>query len=196
MVTNTLTRKTGKPAVVFARKCLSDADEFCQELYKFAGANDIVPDAQLGGLIHDAHLQVACPVKMRDWLGQPADIVNLGGHTAVVSGVVSAENIELARAAFEGWAAAKAKKGDWNPIDKRRPRVWARKVTPARPRRLERETALLYPLKFPESPALQVTVMSSVHSLAFDEQRGRPVGVMHLREGSERAVLCSEEVAR
>jgi single-stranded DNA-specific DHH superfamily exonuclease len=193
MVANTLCKATGKPAVVFA--CKSADDEFGQRLYKFSAANNVLPECHLGDLIHDQSLRAACVVRMYDWLGEPADIVNLGGHTAVVSGVVHAENIKAAQACFEAWAKDKDRRGDWRPIERKRPRVAQRKVSGRRLRRLEREAELLYPLSFPTNPALQVSVCGTFQGISFDEQAGCFQAMLALDDGTERPVKLADDLA-
>jgi single-stranded DNA-specific DHH superfamily exonuclease len=193
MVANTLCKATGKPAVVFA--CKEENDEFGQRLYKFSAANNVLPECYLGDLIHDEGLRAACLVRMHDWLGEAADIVNLGGHSAVVSGVVRGENIEAAVARFEAWAAGKDKRGDWRPIERKRPRVQQRKVSGRRLRRLEREAALLYPLSFPANPALQVSVCGTFEAVTVDEHAGGFQAMLRLDDGTERPTKLSDELS-
>ncbi|HEX3976919.1 MAG TPA: hypothetical protein VHW96_11690 [Solirubrobacteraceae bacterium] len=104
MVANTIAKQTGKPAIVFTRKTTADTDEFGQELFKFSGANNSHPEAHLGELIADEPMREACRVAMRDWVGEPALIENIGGHVEVVSGVCTRENIPHVIAACEAWA--------------------------------------------------------------------------------------------
>lgn len=190
MVANTMTRENGRPSIVFTRKGF---DEHGQELWKFSGANDCVPEAHLGDLISEKEMIDACTIRMLNWLGEEDEIPNVGGHTDVIAGVCRTEDIPRVKAACEAWAAERDRKRQWRPVDHKRPRVVRRKVTPARLRRLEREVSMLAPFKFPESPFVQVTVRST-----FSRPRKHDDGwrsVMTLEDGTQRRVLLSEEVA-
>jgi single-stranded DNA-specific DHH superfamily exonuclease len=194
MVANTLCKQTGKPAVVFARKTTDASDEFGQTLYKFSGANMNVPEAKLGELIDSPALRQACRIQQRDWVGEPTELESIGGHAAVVSGVVRAENIEAAKTAVEAWAGEKDRKRKWRPIDNKRPRVNARKVTGTRFARLEREAELLAPFSFPEAPALTVSTTGR-----FTRPRLREDERYHARlsidGGLERPVVLAVDAA-
>jgi len=192
MVANNVARKTGKPALAFTRKGI---DAYGQELWKFSGANDCVPEAKLGDLIADPEMIRACTIHATDWLGEEADLPNLGGHVEVVSGVCTTENIAKVKAACEAWAQECDHKKKWRPIDHKRPRVARRKVGAARLRRLEREAELLAPLKFPESPALQVSVLGRFSTPRLDAETNNVVATMTLDDGMQRKVILSEEVA-
>ena len=189
MCANTAVKETGKPAFVFVRK--TKKDEFGQELYKFSGANGVVPGVELGDLISDRRLRSACKIKTRDWLSKETELVNLGGHAAVVSGVCTREQIPKVQAAIEAWATRHEK--SWSPIEARRPRLARRLVTPSRLRRLERESGMLAPYSFPQSPAIQVSANGKFSELrAEDDGYG---ATFTLDDGSDRRVMLSPEIA-
>lgn len=196
MCANTLVKQTGKPAVVFVRKATPDTDPFGQTLYKFSGANDVCPDVKLGELIDDEALREACVIRQYDWLGEEADIPNLGGHLEVVSGVVREENLGAAIAAFEAWAADKDDKRKWKPIDRdaRRPRVIKRRISEQRLARLEREAGLLAPFSFPTNPAPQVSVIGRLRSLKLNPDDERWHGLLETESGILREVVVTDEV--
>jgi single-stranded DNA-specific DHH superfamily exonuclease len=192
MVANNAMRKTNRPAMVFARK---GVDEWGQELWKFSGANDCVPESKLGDLIPNPDMQAATTVHMLNWLGEEDEVPNLGGHVEVIAGVCTTENIPRIKAACEAWAADKDRKRKWRPIERKRPRVARRRVTPARLRRLEAEADLLAPIKFPESPAIQVTVQGTFSVPRKGEEGRGWTSTMTLADGSRRRVLLSDAIA-
>jgi single-stranded DNA-specific DHH superfamily exonuclease len=196
MVANTLSR-LGKPAIVFVRKTVKPGqdgptDEFGQELFKFSGANANVPEAHLGELITDEAMRKACTVQMRDWLGQPDQIVNLGGHLEVASGVVTRDGIQQVIAACEAWAEQKKAKRKWRPVSGSRARVIARKLDDTRFARVERECELLAPFSFPHAPMPVVSLVGSISDLEVGEDT-RMHAVLTTDDGMERAVTLHAE---
>lgn len=169
MCANTLVREYNRPAVVFVRKTASD--EFGQTLYKFSGANGVVPEAKLGDLIYDEDMRRASTIRGRDWLGQEGDILHLGGHTEVVSGVCTADQIEEVKQACQQWAERLWQKKRWRVIDKKRPRVLQRRVSPQRLERLNQQAALLSPFAFPEQPSPQVSIIGRLVDIDKDDDR-------------------------
>lgn len=193
MGANTATKVSGKPAVVFVRKTTGEDDEFGQELYKWSGANDCVPEAHLGDMLGRDDLRDACKVRMRDWVGEESEIPSLGGHTEVISGVCTRDQIPAVQRACEQWAREKDEKRLWRPVTAKRPRVARRLVKPHAFRRLEREAPLLAPISFPESPAVQVSVQGQ-----FERLRGKDhnyTATLRLEDGTDRQVYLSPEVA-
>lgn len=191
MCANTAVKESGRPALVFVRK--EKSDEFGQELYKFSGANGVVPDAELGDLINDRRMRRACKIKARDWLGDKTELVNLGGHAAVISGVCTRDQIEEVQAAAEAWAKRQEKSRRWNPVSKKRPRIARRLVSPSRLRRLEREAGMLAPFSFPESPAIQVSAKGKFSEMSTTDSGYE--ATFTLEDGSDRRVQLSPDVA-
>jgi single-stranded DNA-specific DHH superfamily exonuclease len=167
MSANSLVREFSRPAVVFVRK--TECDEFGQQLYKFSGANGIVPDAKLGALIKDEKMRAGSTIKGRSWLGEEEEMVCIGGHLEVVSGVCKQEEIETIKEACEGWAQALDDKKRWRPALRKRPRVLQRRVSPERLSRLNKEAALLSPFSFPAQPSPQISTVGRIIEIREDD---------------------------
>lgn len=135
-IANTLSRETGKPAIVFVRN---------GEDVKFSMRNESKVPVQLGGLIDYEPMKEACIVPGVDEDGNATESTNLGGHAAVVSGRCKPENIKQVVAAIEAWADHQ---NGWFPTEERGPGapfVQEKLVDPARLATIEEQAKKLGP---------------------------------------------------
>jgi single-stranded DNA-specific DHH superfamily exonuclease len=136
-VASNVSRATGKPAIIFIR----NGDDV-----KFSGRNDSKVPIKLGDLIEDPALKAACTVTIVDEDGIETEDVNLGGHTAVVSGRCKPENIDAVKDALA--AFAKQQKVWFPPEDKQGPKapyVQESLVDPTRLTAIEKQSQRLSP---------------------------------------------------
>lgn len=139
-VANTVSAKTGKPAVIFAKK--EDGS------YKFSARNSVGARGQLGELIDDPAMREACTMKKENESGEIVDQFVIGGHAALVSGSCYEDQVPKVIEAMEAWAAVKDKENKgffrtkWTGADAF---LTERKVDPERLSKIEAEARKLGP---------------------------------------------------
>ena len=142
-VASSVSRGTGKPAFIFIR----NGDDV-----KFSGRNDSAVPVQLGDLIEDPALKLACTVETIDEDGATSEMVNLGGHPAVVSGRCKPENIDAVKAALNDWAG---RQKVWFPAEEKTPSqpfVQEKLVPPERLAAIEEQSRRIGPFSNQSQP--------------------------------------------
>jgi hypothetical protein len=144
-VAQNISKKAGKPAVVFAPR---GVDEHGQRLYKFSSRNDAGVNMSLGGLIEDEAMRAATTLKKRDESGAIIEEPSLGGHAEVVSGACTAEKLPDVVAAMQTYARRRYQKtrSFWpSPWDGPEAVLAARKIGGERLPALEEQSSWLAP---------------------------------------------------
>lgn len=181
VIAGRMAREHQKPAVVFTERSTGQDGE---KLYKFSVRNGVVKGAKIGRMLTDKQLQKACTLPGPDG----GESVNLGGHSDVVSGACTAENIPAVLERLEKWASGVDSRQGFT--SKRRGAVWLteRMVDPAQLPRLEKEARLLRPTANNNYPTRVSVALRATEVGELDKVRGTRPATVELPDGTTRQV--------
>jgi single-stranded DNA-specific DHH superfamily exonuclease len=204
-VASKISRATGKPAIIFARR---GEDSQGRPIYKFSSRNDARVPHELGELMQNESMLEACTIESQTEDGKTIVAPSLGGHAAVVSGACLEENIPQVLETMESWAQSKGKDGSkfyaqpWNGPDAF---LSERNVAPERLAAIEEQAARLGPFtrqrqlaeprrrgkksKVASNAEIQISVRGELSQLREDpDTPGWLAGDLEFSDGSKREI--------
>jgi single-stranded DNA-specific DHH superfamily exonuclease len=210
-VASKISRSTGKPAIIFARR---GEDSQGRPIYKFSSRNDARVPHELGELMQDPSMLEACTIESVTEDGKKIVAPSLGGHAAVVSGACLEENIPQVLETMESWARSKGKDGSrfysppWNGPDAF---LSERMVDPDRLGAIEEQAARLGPFtkqrqlaeprrkgkkaKVASNSEIQISVRGQLSELHEDpDSPGWLAGKLQFADGGEREIRYPGDV--